>query len=42
MGKPLGKLGLDRWIILKMYLQEIGRGLDRTDVTGKGTNRGVS
>jgi hypothetical protein len=35
VGKPLGKLGLDGKIILKMYLQESGRGLDLTDVTGK-------
>ena len=42
VGKPLGKLGLDRRIILKMYLQEFGRCLDLTDVAGKGKNRGVS
>lgn len=42
MGKPLGKLGLDGSIILKIYLQESGRGLNRIDVTGKGINRGVS
>jgi len=42
VGKPLGKLGLDGRIILKTCLQESGRGLDIADVTGKGTNRGVS
>jgi hypothetical protein len=40
--KPIGKLGLDGRIILKMYLQESGRCLDLADVTGKRTNRGVA
>jgi len=42
VGKQLGKLGLGGRIILKIYLQESGRGLEIIDLTGKGTNRGAS